>query len=292
MVFQKQMLSVAALGILLASSSAYAGEMAATGHEGRVEWSRTQEIAAPAGTIDFTYSLDGKYAFFLTDDSQVKIYTKDGLLEGSVSVDAGVHRIDIAPQGELLYLHNDNDNSLTTVKIDFVVKLDIAGAPVKGNVNAPVTITVFTDFECPYCKKLVQLLDTVYDANKDNVKIAFKNMPLDFHKSAEPAARGGIAAAKQGKFWEYHDDVFAIKRLKNSSIEDVAEDIGLDMKKFKEDMNSEATRAHVQKDIADAQKAGVTGTPTVFINGRKLKQRNQQGFQTMIDQALSQAGHK
>lgn len=144
---QKQILSAAALGVVLASSGAHAGQMAASGHEGRVEWSRTQEVVAPAGTIDFTYSLDGKYVFFLTDDKQVKIYNREGVLQGSVTVDSGVRRIDISPKGELLYLHNDKENTLTTLKIDFVVKIDTAGSPYKGQVDAPVVVTVFTDFE-------------------------------------------------------------------------------------------------------------------------------------------------
>lgn len=144
---QKHLLSATALGVVLASSGAYAAAMPAMGQEGRVEWTRTQEAVAPAGTIDFTYSLDGKYVFFLTDAHQVQIYTKAGVLEGSVTVDPGVRRIDISPKGELLYLHNETDNSLTTVKIDFVVNIDVTGAPYKGNINAPVTVAVFTDFE-------------------------------------------------------------------------------------------------------------------------------------------------
>lgn len=117
-------------------------------------------------------------------------------------------------------------------------------------------------------------------------------MPLDFHKFAEPAARAALAADNQGKFWEYHDKLFAVKRLKKSSFDDVADDLDLDMKKFKADMNSAAIKTRVQKDIHDAQEAGVTGTPTVFINGRKLKQRNQQSFQAMIDAELKKADHK
>lgn len=144
---QKQILSATALGLVLASSSAYAAPMPTTGHEGRVEWSQTKKMTAPAGTIDFTYSLDGKYVFFLTNQNQVKIYSHTGALEGSVTVDKGVQRIGISPKGELLYLHNDQDNTLTTVKIDFVVNIDITGSPYKGEIDAPITVAVFTDFE-------------------------------------------------------------------------------------------------------------------------------------------------
>lgn len=117
-------------------------------------------------------------------------------------------------------------------------------------------------------------------------------MPLDFHKFADPAARAALAADNQGKFWEYHDKIMATNRLKKSSFKNAAKDLDLDIDTFMKDMESPAVRGRVQKDISDAKKAGVTGTPTVFINGRKLKKRNQQSFQTMIDAELQKVGHK
>lgn len=130
------------------------------------------------------------------------------------------------------------------------------------------------------------LLEQVLEQNPDSVKIAFKNMPLGFHKFAEPSARAALAAHKQGKFWEFHDELFKIEKLSNEAINNVAVGLGLDMARFNTDMNSPEIRQMVEKDLMDAQKAGVTGTPTIFVNGKKLKNRSLQGFQMMIDQEL------
>ena len=111
-------------------------------------------------------------------------------------------------------------------------------------------------------------------------------MPLKFHKFADPAARAALAANEQGKFWEFHDKLFAAKKIDTEVIKQIAKELGLDMARFETDMNSPRIRSKLQQDLIDAQKAGVTGTPTVFINGRVPKQRNLQGFQKIIDDEL------
>lgn len=136
------------------------------------------------------------------------------------------------------------------------------------------------------------LLEQVLEKNPETVKIVFKNMPLKFHKTAEPAALAALAAHEQGKFWEFHDKLFAAKKLNLAVIQSIATELNLDMERYKKDMNSSKIRAKLQKDLADAQKAGVTGTPTVFINGRTPKQRSLQGFQVLIDDELKKAGLK
>lgn len=284
-------LFIASAAALLISTTPLHAEMQPEGLNNKVEWTLNQTWKIPAGTIDFTYSLDKKYGYFLTADQKVYVYSHAGQQLGFVPVPEGVNKIDIAPQGETLYLLDSKKNAFFSVAIDFVVNVDTTGSPIKGKVDAPVTIAIFTDFECPYCSKIVPLMDQVYEANRKNVKIVFKNMPLNFHKNAEPAARAALAAEAQGKFWEYHDILFEKqKELSPALYEKTAKELGLDMAKFKADMNSAATKSKVEKDKHDAKLAGVTGTPSVFINGRALKQRSLQGFQMMIDAELKKAG--
>lgn len=130
------------------------------------------------------------------------------------------------------------------------------------------------------------LLEQVLEKNPETVKMVFKNMPLRFHKFADPSARAALAGFKQGKFWEFHDALFEAEKLSNEVINKIAVKLGLDIAQFNKDMNSAEIRDMIAKDLADAQKAGVTGTPTIFINGKKLKNRSLQGFQAMIDQEL------
>lgn len=130
------------------------------------------------------------------------------------------------------------------------------------------------------------LIEQVLEQNQGKVKVVFKNMPLRFHKFADPSARAALAAGEQGKFWEFHDELFKVEKLSDQTIRDTAVKLGLDMSRYEADMNSPAIKQRVSKDVSDAQKAGVTGTPTVFINGQRLKNRSPQGFQALINEAL------
>jgi protein-disulfide isomerase len=126
----------------------------------------------------------------------------------------------------------------------------------------------------------------VLEKNPQTVKLVFKNMPLNFHKMAKPAASAAFAAREQGKFWEFHDRLFAEKKLSQEGINKIALDLKLDMPRFQKDRLSPKIQEMITKDLRDAKKAGVTGTPTAFINGRIPKQRSLGGFQAIIDDEL------
>ena len=115
----------------------------------------------------------------------------------------------------------------------------------------------------------------------------FKNFPLRNHKSAMPAAIAALAAEKQGKFWEFHDLLFKdYNRLNEQKIKEIAQQLNLDMEKFEKDRKDPRIRAMINRDVSEGNRAGVRGTPTVFINGRLLRNRNPAGFQELIEKAL------
>ena len=123
--------------------------------------------------------------------------------------------------------------------------------------------------------------------NSNTVKIVFKHYPLGFHKMAKPAALAGIAAANQGNFWGFHDLLYEnFKTLSKAQFITFAKKLNLDLNKFKRDMKSPASEQLLKKDIAEAQRAEVTGTPTIFINGRRVQQRSPQQIQKMINEEL------
>ena len=130
------------------------------------------------------------------------------------------------------------------------------------------------------------LLEQVLEKNPQTVKLVYKGMPLNFHKMALPAAKAALAAREQGKFWEFHDRLFAEPKLSKEAIDKIAVDLNLDIPRFEKDMASPKILAYIEKDLEEAQKDGVTGTPTPFINGRIPKQRNLEGFQAIIDDEL------
>ncbi len=123
--------------------------------------------------------------------------------------------------------------------------------------------------------------------NPDTVKIVLKNLPLtSIHDYAEQAALAALAAGEQGKFWPFHDELFDSKELNDKVIESIAKKLGLDLEQFKKDMDSEKVKKQLNTDINDANKADVGGTPTLFVNGRQVKNRGLQPIQEMIDQEL------
>lgn len=142
---KKALAFLALLSICWCNSTSFATPVKT--ESSKLEWKVQNQWQLPESPIDIVHSLDGKYVFMLTSQQKVLIYTAQGKLEGSVPVDAGVNAIDIAPRAEVLYLIDNNKNTFTTVAINFVQDINIAGSPYKGLVDAPVTLAVFTDFE-------------------------------------------------------------------------------------------------------------------------------------------------
>ncbi|MDI7269755.1 MAG: DsbA family protein [Myxococcota bacterium] len=148
---------------------------------------------------------------------------------------------------------------------------DRPDAPARGPQSAPIRIVVFSDFECSFCGRLAENIDQVRERYGDLVRVAFRNFPLGFHRRARPAAEAAMAAAAQGRFWEYHDLLFSDPRdISDETLRDHAKRIGLDLAAFQAALGAPAVAAAVDKDVRDGQAAGVTGTPTCFVNGRRL----------------------
>ncbi|WAM29612.1 DsbA family protein [Myxococcus sp. NMCA1] len=173
-----------------------------------------------------------------------------------------------------------------------VQKVDVGNAPVKGASNAPVTIVAFSDFECPFCSRVVPTLKQLEDQYGGKIKVAFKNQPLPFHANAKPAAAAALAAHEQGKFWEYHDKLFANQRaLDRASLEKYAQELGLNMNKFKAALDQGKFNAQIEADMAQASSVGANGTPTFFINGRTLVGAQPvDAFKRVIDEELKKTG--
>jgi protein-disulfide isomerase len=154
--------------------------------------------------------------------------------------------------------------------LDDPVAIPTDGSPVIGPANARVTLVEFSDFQCPYCYKAVEKIDTILKAFPNDVKLVFKQYPLDIHSQALISAQAAIAAHQQGKFWPLHNVMFANHGgLSRKAILGWASGIGLDMKRFEADLDSDVVKKQIARDVADGDKAGVEGTPTVYINGQR-----------------------
>ncbi|MEZ4220715.1 MAG: thioredoxin domain-containing protein [Polyangiaceae bacterium] len=153
-----------------------------------------------------------------------------------------------------------------------VKQISLDGSPEKGAANAAVTIVEWADFECPFCARTAPTLDALVERYPGQVRLVFKNYPLGIHKYAENAARAGMAAHRQGKFWAMHKALFDRSnknvKLENEVLEEAAKDTGLDLTRFKEDLTSELVADLVGKDRKQGDALGIEGTPLIYINGR------------------------
>jgi protein-disulfide isomerase len=171
-----------------------------------------------------------------------------------------------------------------------IYNIPLTDAHPKGPKNAKVTIVEFSDFQCPFCKQANPMLEEVLKNNKD-VNLVFKQFPLtSIHPQAMPAAKAVVAAGKQGKFWEMHDIVFENNRaLSNDNLKEYAGKIGLDVAKWEKDFASPEVQAQVDREMQEARAADVTGTPTIFVGGKRLQNRSPEGFKQLIDEAMKRS---
>ena len=169
------------------------------------------------------------------------------------------------------------------------LKVDIGNSPTKGPKNAKVTVVEFSDFECPYCKRGADTVEQILKEYPKDVKVVFKNLPLSFHKNAKPAAIAALAAGKQGKYWEMHDELFKKQRgLTADYFLASAKTIGLNVDQFKKDLADESLAKQVADDEAGARKLGITGTPGFVVNGVLLEGAQPlPAFKKVIDRWLA-----
>ena len=175
-----------------------------------------------------------------------------------------------------------------------VYKVEIDKAPRKGGQAPKVTLIEFSDFQCPYCSRAKGTLDELLKIYKDNLEISFKNFPLPFHNNAMPAAIASVAAGQQGKFWEMYDKLFANQQnLDAASLEKYAQEIGLDVNKFKAAVADPKTKAVVEADVKQANQFGVQGTPSFFVNGRAFSGAYPlDSFKMILDEEVKKADAK
>jgi protein-disulfide isomerase len=152
------------------------------------------------------------------------------------------------------------------------IAIPVIGAPVKGPADARITIVEFSDFQCPFCAQAVERANAVLAMYPKDVKLVFKQYPLESHPQAHLAAEAALAAHAQGKFWQMHDKLYAhYRELDEKRILAYAKEVGLDMDRFSSELSSGKYRAQVDQDAADGDAAGVQGTPTFYVNGKQFR---------------------
>ena len=171
---------------------------------------------------------------------------------------------------------------------DKVHDIPIEDSPTYGPADAKVTVVEFSDFQCPYCAKVTPKIQEVMKKYPNDVRFVYKHFPLNFHKAAPPAHAASIAAHKQGKFWEFRYEIapfYKKDQLTEALFLKSAEKVGLDMAQFKEDMALAKQQGIIDRDKQLGGQVGVRGTPSFYINGKKV-----QGFsESFVKKALDEA---
>lgn len=153
--------------------------------------------------------------------------------------------------------------------LDEAVSIPIEGDPAKGPANAKITLVEFSDFQCPFCAQAVVSLNRLMAKHPADIRLVFKQFPLDIHSQAALAAEAALAANAQGKFWPMHDKLYANFRiLSPEKILECAKDIDLDMVRLTMDLKSGKYKTVLEKELLQGERAGVLGTPTIFVNGK------------------------
>ncbi len=167
------------------------------------------------------------------------------------------------------------------------------GAAGFGPADAPVVVVEFVDYQCPFCLKAQsEVIPALREQFPDDVRVEIRHLPLEIHPAAAAAARAAITAGEQGKFGEFHEALFAEERgsLGFSTFERIAEELGLDLERFKRDFQTRAVGDQLAADVLLARRLGVQGTPGFFVNGRYVDgARNAATFARMVDEELARA---
>ncbi len=174
---------------------------------------------------------------------------------------------------------------------DAVMVVPIGDSPTRGPATAPVTIVEFADFECPFCSRGHSTIERLRERYGDRLRVVHKHSPLPFHSHALMAARASMAAAAQGKFWQYHDELYRTQAdFNEETLIAIAKRLRIDMKKFRDGMESSKFDKAIDADVSLAASLGVTGTPAYFVNGRPVEGALPElHFRLLIEEELERA---
>ena len=208
-------------------------------------------------------------------------------------------RLDLENQARMKYYRAGLEQlrkkwTITLSLAEPVFGLDQGTSPVRGAAAKPaVTIVEFSDFECRFCRDVQPALKQVLESYGRGVRLVFKNLPLEGHRNAVPAARAAYCAGEQDRFWQFHDALFATESLSPVVFDRIASEIGLGMERFKECLTSEHSRSAIIKDIETARSFRIDSTPSFLVNGKLFKGAlSFAEFQKIIERELNQTSSR
>ena len=224
-------------------------------------------------------------------------YAQNASVFGSMSPDEAKERVRLDLESQIrIQRYKDSVAQLSTARqVEVLLAApkvlvntgDIADAPSIGDSGAAITIIEFSDFQCPFCRESQATIRKILETYPRQVRLVFRNLPLEIHSNAFASAQAAVCAKQQGLFWKYHDALFSASDLSDRSLNRIAQAVGLDTTKFDQCMTSDRSGEIVRKDIEDAQRIGINSTPTFIVNGSFIRGAiSFSEFRAVIDREL------
>lgn len=257
-------------------------------------------IPIARGDFPILMTSDGKFLIInsdIIDVSKFEASELKGLKKGSFTMGRQqVVPVFISDNGQYLILGSEVMDTTVDPHKEVMEKISLEDIPSKGAKDAEVTIVEYSDFQCPFCKRGKELIPGILKEYDGKVRVLYKQLPLQNHKWAMPAAIASVCVYEQGgneKFWQFHDKLFDNQKSINPEnskemFDKYAKGIGLDTKKFNSCLDSPEVKATVQEQMKEASSIGVQSTPTFVVNGMIVPGANPEGLKSAIDIKLSE----
>jgi predicted DsbA family dithiol-disulfide isomerase len=260
--------------------------LAPAGLQAAFEYENILKADIDGTVLDVTADPDAELVFLLTPKAILIYSIKDEAVLDRIPLDGRFDRIAYQSDDRLV-LTAANPSRINIVQFSRIYDIDLTGRAVKGPKDAGVTLVVFDDYQCPYCARLERFTHQLLDIYPDDLNYAIKHFPLSSHPLANQGAAAALAAGNQGKFWEFHRLLLENHdQLSEEKITEVATGLNLDMEKFNRDRASEPIRKIIAEDVANGRQVGVTGTPSVFMNGKRIENRQIGNLPELISREL------
>jgi len=245
----------------------------------------------------FKADIDAPILDVTTNPSEdtVFVLTRGAVLIYSVGKQAVPDRIPLnGPYDRIAYQDSDrlvltaaNPSRINIIHFSHVYKIDVSDKTVEGPRDARAKLVIFDDYQCPYCARLQPFVQRILEKFPHDVNCVIKDFPIASHPFSRQAAMAALAAEKQGKFWAFHSQLLAnYNQLNEQKIQEIAKNLGLDMNRFNQDRRLASIREAIRKDVEEGRKLGVDGTPTVFLNGKRIRNRDLGSLPTLIKNEL------
>jgi protein-disulfide isomerase len=260
----------------------------------------TQEAKKRGVSVEAVLDQEVNSKILAVGDDEIDVFYKSNKARIAVDLDkvreqirSYLHNQKIEAQ-KALFLKSLRSNAKVVTYLKsppvFRAEISVAGEPFKGSEKAPVTVVKFEDFQCPFCKQVQPTFNELLSRYNGKVRLVHKDLPLEsLHPQARQAAEAARCAYDQRKFWEYHDKLYATSpKASGDDLKSYAKEVGLNVDSFDRCFTSGKYKAVVQQDLNEGVQLGLTGTPTIFINGREISgNQSLEAFEAIIDEELA-----